>query len=74
MALLTEGKAPLLTEGMALLTEGSLCAGEIYKHVPPDGGRARVRSKPVSITAGLQHPQERNQILLLLRRQIELQN
>src|SRR6266446_10657582 len=24
---------------MALLTEGGLCSGEIYKHGPPDGGR-----------------------------------
>jgi hypothetical protein len=24
---------------MALLTEGGLCSGEIYKHSPPDGGR-----------------------------------
>jgi len=27
---------------MALLTEGGLCSGEIYKHRPPDGGRTRV--------------------------------
>jgi len=27
---------------MALLTEGDLCSGEIYKHGPPGGGRTRV--------------------------------
>jgi len=27
---------------MALLTEGGSCSGEIYKHCPPDGGRACV--------------------------------
>jgi hypothetical protein len=31
-----------LVTDMALLTEGGLCSGEIYKHVPPDGGRTRV--------------------------------
>jgi len=25
---------------IALLTDGALCSGEIYKHCPPDGGRA----------------------------------
>src|SRR5258705_11445991 len=32
---------------MALLTEGGLCSGEIYKHCPPDGGRTRVSGNKI---------------------------
>jgi len=39
---------------MALLTEGGLCSGEIYKHCPPDGGRhqqSRSTTNPDSIVS-----------------------
>ena len=43
---------------IALLTEGGLCSGEIYKHGPPDGGRGhpeRGRTRVVRINPELQN-------------------
>src|SRR5947199_4406097 len=37
---------------MALLTEGGLCSGEIYKHGPPDGGRLVLRRRANSRCSG----------------------